>query len=123
MDVGRDRERGTGMARKKQLSYNDMSRAIEEMRERQVKERDRMASMMAVGLLNSNAAARLGDCSDADLRRIVAYMAEDIDRYMDRLEADKKAQNEARKAKKEQQDQQPLEAMLRAQIDDWKAQP
>ena len=111
------------MARKKQLSYNDMGRAIQEMRERQVRERDRMASMMAVGLLNSGAAARLGDCSDADLRRIVAYMAEDIDRYMDRLEADKKAQNEARKAKKEQQDQQPLEAMLRAQIDDWKAQP
>ena len=111
------------MARKKQLSYNDMARAIQEMRERQVRERDRMASMMAVGLLNSDAAARLGDCSDADLRRIVTYMAEDIDRYMDRLEAEKKAQNEARKARKEQRNQQPPEAMLQAQYDGWKAQP
>lgn len=111
------------MARKKQLSYNDMARAIQEMQERQVKERERMANMMAVSLLNGGAAARLGDYSDADLRRIVAYMAEDIDRYIDRLDAEKKAQNEARKARKEQRDAQPLEAMPQAQYDGWKAQP
>lgn len=108
------------MARKKQLSYNDMARAIQEMRERQVRERDRMASMMAVSLLNSGAASVLGDCSDADLRRIVSYMAEDIDHYMDRLKAEKKAQAMARKARTEQRDQQPLEAMPQAQYDGWR---
>lgn len=105
------------MARKKQLSYNDMVRAIQEMKERQVRERDRMAQVMAVGLLNSDAAARLGDCSDADLRRIVSYMAEDIDHYMDRLKAEKEARVMARKARTEQRDQHPLEAMLKAQYD------
>lgn len=109
------------MARKKQISYNDMSRAIEEMWERQVRERDRMASMMAVSLLNNGAASVLGDCSDADLRRIVSYMAEDIDHYMDRLKAEKKAQAMARKAGTEQRDQQPLEAMPQAQYDGWRA--
>lgn len=59
---------------------------------------------MAINLLNSNAAARLGDCSDADLRKIVTYMAEDIDRYMDCLDAEKKARKGAHKAKVEPPD-------------------
>lgn len=92
------------MARKKQLSYNDMAKAIQDMQERQVNERNRMAQVMAISLLNSGAAARLGDCSDTDLRRIVAYMAEDIDRYMDRLDAEKEVQKAAREAKRKPQD-------------------
>lgn len=111
------------MARKKQLSYNDMARAIQEMQERQVRERDRMATMMAVSLLNSGAASVLGDCSDADLRRIMTFVAEDIDHYMDRLKAEKEAQVMARKAKTEQRDQQSLEAMPQAQYDAWRTQP
>lgn len=111
------------MAKKKELSYNDMARAIQEMQERQVRERNRMAQVMAINLLNSSAAARLGDCSDADLRRIVAYMAEDIDRYVDRLDAEKRAQHEAREARKKQRDIQLPEAMPQAQYADWRAQP
>ena len=84
------------MARKKQLSYNDMARAIQEMQERQAGERNRMAQVMVVSLLNGGAASVLGDCSDADLRRIMAFVAEDIDHYMDRLKAEK----EARKSRK-----------------------
>lgn len=73
------------------MSYNDMSRAIREMQERQERERNRMAQVMSVSLLNSSAAAILGDCSDADLRRIMALVADDIGTYMDRLNAEKKA--------------------------------
>ena len=50
------------MARKKQLSYNDMARAIQEIQERQAGERNRMAQVMAVSLLNVGAASVLGDC-------------------------------------------------------------
>ena len=79
------------MSRKKQLTYNDMSRAIREMQVRQEQERNRMAQVMAISLLNGGAAAILGDCPDADLRRIMAFVADDIGTYVDRLNAEKKA--------------------------------
>lgn len=79
------------MSRKKQLTYNDMSRAIREMQARQERERNRMAQVMAISLLNGGAAAILGDCPDADLRRIMAFVADDIGAYVDRLNEEKRA--------------------------------
>lgn len=81
------------------MSYNDMSRAIREMQERQERERNRMAQVMSVSLLNGGAAAILGDCSDADLRRIMTFVAEDIGTYRKRLIAEKKVQAKDRETR------------------------
>lgn len=50
--------------RKKQRSYNDMTKMIQEMQEQQLWELNRMAQVIATGLLNGSVAACLGDCSD-----------------------------------------------------------
>lgn len=78
------------MARKKQLTYNDIGRAIREMQARQQAERNRIESVMIGRLLTSEAAIILGDYSDADLRRIMSMILSDIGTYAARLDAEKR---------------------------------
>ena len=77
------------MARKKQLKYNDIERAIKEMQEQQEKEKKRIESVMVGRLLTREAAVILGDYSDADLKRIISMILSDIPTDAARLDAEK----------------------------------
>ena len=63
-----------------------------------------MAGVMAGALLDDRAAAKLGDYSDTDLRRIMSLLAGHIDESIATLEAEKRA-----KKKKENAAQSPAE--------------
>ena len=84
------------MPRKKQPKYGDMSKMLAELQERMAGERARMAGVMCESLLTGEAAAMLGDYSDADLRRIMGYVAKDIGKYVERLETEKAERKKAR---------------------------
>ena len=87
------------MPRKKQMTYGDMAKELAEIRERMAGERERMARVMCEGLLTGEAAEALGYCSDADLRKIMGYVAQDMGKYVARLEVEKEMRAKAREAR------------------------
>lgn len=82
------------MSRTKRESYGSISRAIRELLAKQEAEKKRMAEVMASALLDNEAAEKLGEYSDADLRKIMTMVASDIGQYVDRLEAEKQAKKQ-----------------------------
>lgn len=87
------------MPRKKQMTYGDMAKELAGIQERMAGERERMARVMCEGLLTGEAAEALGYCSDADLRKIMGYIAADMGKYVARLEVEKEMRAKAREAK------------------------
>lgn len=61
------------MARKKKQNYNEMIRTMEELQERVIIEKDRMAGVLA-SELDHDTALLLGDFSDAELRRVASLV-------------------------------------------------
>ena len=81
------------MPKKKPTTYGDMIRLMDQMLIKAKKERERMAGVMAAALLDDQTAVKLGDCSDADLRRIISMLSGHIDECIRRLEAEKQAKH------------------------------
>lgn len=79
------------MAKKKQTTYGKMLHQMEQTQAKMEKERERMASVMATALLNDQAAVKLGDYSNTDLRRIMSMLFGHIDECIKMLEAEKQA--------------------------------
>ena len=77
------------MAKRKQTTYGNMIRLMDQMQVEIKKERERMAGVMATALLNDQVAVKLGDYSDADLRRIMSMLSGHIDECIKRLETEK----------------------------------
>ena len=61
------------MARKKKLRYSDMVRTMEDLQERAITEKDRIADVLA-SELDHDTALLLGDFSDAELRRVASLV-------------------------------------------------
>ena len=68
-----------------------MVRMIEKMQADMKKEKERMAGVMAVALLDDKVAVKLGDFSDTDLRRIMSLLAGHVDECVAVLNAEKAA--------------------------------
>ena len=68
-----------------------MARQLAVMQMRMAEERKRMAKVMAEALLDDMAAAKFGDFSDTDLRRLMSLLAGHIDECVRQLEAEKVA--------------------------------
>lgn len=83
------------MARKKQ-NYADMLKSMAAMQARMEAEKKRMADIMADALMSSAAAASLGDLSDADIRKVMALLAQHIPDYADQVRAEKRAKVESK---------------------------
>ena len=81
------------MARKKQ-NYADMLKSMAAMQMRMEAEKKRMADIMADALMSSAAAASLGDLSDADIRRVMALLAQHIPEYAEQVRTGKRAKAE-----------------------------
>lgn len=79
------------MAKKKQTTYGDMIRLMDQMQVKIKRERERLAGVMATALLNDQVAIQLGEYADADLRRIMSMLSGHIDECIKRLEAEKEA--------------------------------
>lgn len=92
-------ERKVAMPKKKPMMYGDMAKELAEIQRKMAGERERMARVMCEGLLTGEAAEALGYYSDADLRRVMGYIAEDMGTYVERLEAEKAARARAREAR------------------------
>lgn len=83
------------MAKKKQTTYGNMIRLMDQMQVKIKKERERMAGVMAAALLDDQTAVKLGDYSDTDLRRIMSILSVSgyIDECIKMLEAEKQAKH------------------------------
>lgn len=79
------------MAKKKQLSYGEMQKQMEKMAADMEKEKERMAGVMAAAFMTDATAAKLGNRSDADLKRIMSMLAGHIDECIATLDAEKQA--------------------------------
>ena len=55
------------------------------------KEKERMAGVIAKAFMSDQTAAKLGRCSDADLKRVVSMLAGHIDECLAKLDAEKQA--------------------------------
>lgn len=79
------------MAKRKQTTYGDMIRLMDQMQVKIKKERERMAGVMATALLDDQTAVKLGDYSDTDLRRIIIMLSGYVDECIKMLETEKQA--------------------------------
>ena len=87
------------MARKKEMTYNDIMRKAEELRGMARLKRNRMPCILA-GAMDDNAAAALGNLSDADLRRVAKLMFDHAGEFAAQVEAEKEARRIARQETK-----------------------
>ena len=99
------------MSRKKLQTYGDMSRIIADIQKRMVEEKKRMANVMAEALLDDFSAAKLGDFSDTDLRRLMSLLAGHIDECIEILEQEKLAKKSKVLAGQTPDVQQPFDEM------------
>ena len=67
------------MARKKQPSIAEMQNRMQELAAEITKEKERMAGVMAKAFLTDEIAAKLGDRSDAELKRIMSMLTVHVD--------------------------------------------
>lgn len=79
----------------KKTTYGNMIRLMDQMQAQIKRERERMAGVMAAALLDDQTAVKLGDYSDADLRRIMSILSMSgyIDECIKMLEAEKQAKH------------------------------
>ena len=89
------------MARKKQPSIAEMQNRMQELAAEITKEKERMAGDMAKAFLTDEIAAKLGDRSDAELKRIMSMLTVHVDECVAALDAEK----QARAAKSEEKPQ------------------
>lgn len=81
------------MAKKKQPTYAQMARLMEKMLSDMEKEKERMAWVMATAFLDDQTAVKLGDYTDAELKRIMSMLAGHVDECIAKLENEKQARN------------------------------
>ena len=74
------------MPRRKDLSYNELNLAIAELMARKDAHREKMARIIT-DELDDEAACKMGDLSDAELRRLAKLIAGDIGSYVERVVA------------------------------------
>ncbi len=82
------------MSKKKQQSYGDMAQSIEKMRAAMEKEKERMAGVMVKALLTDQTAVKLGNCTDAELKRVMSMLAGHVDECLAALEADRRTRKD-----------------------------
>jgi len=84
------------MARKKKQTYSDMVQMMEELQERVITEKDRMAGVLA-SELDHDTALLLGDLSDTELRRVASFVFAHIGLFVNlaKLDAPKSQQLQA----------------------------
>ena len=101
------------MSKKRQPTYGEMSRLMEQMWANMAREKERMAKVMAGALLDDRAAAKLGDYSDTDLKRIMSLLVGHIDDSIASLEAERRAKKEKEDAAQPPAEQEriPLSAL------------
>ena len=85
------------MAKKKQPTYGEMARHIEKIQEDMKKEKERMTGVMATALMDNQAAIKLGDYSDADLKRIMSMLDGYVDECIVKFETEKQGRHGQRK--------------------------
>lgn len=83
------------MAKKRQPTYSEMVRLMEKMQSDMEKEKERMAGVMAAAFMTDQTAVKLGDCSDAELRRVMSMLAGYVDECMAKLDAEKRSRSAA----------------------------
>ncbi len=86
------------MSKKKQQSYGEMAQNIEKMRAEMEKEKERMAGVMVKALMTNEVAIKLGDCSDAELRRVMSMLAGYVDECIARMEDEKRSRSAVQQA-------------------------
>lgn len=86
------------MAKKRQPTYGELAKHIEKMKADMEKEKARMAEVMASAFMTDTTARKLGDCTDADLKRIMSMLADHVDECLDKLKAEKQDKAAARAA-------------------------
>lgn len=84
------------MAARKKQTYGDLARSLEATQKRMVAEKERMAAVMAKELMNGETMVYLGDCSDADLRRVMALLSGHVKEYVAQVQAEKQAKKQSR---------------------------
>ncbi len=83
------------MSKKKQQSYGEMAQSIEKMRAEMEKEKERMAGVMVKALLTDQTAVKLGNCTDAELKRVMSMLAGYVDECLVTLAAEKQSRRGA----------------------------
>ena len=80
---------------KKQPSYSQMMKIIEKTQASMQRERERLASVMAAALLSSDdqAAVRLGDLTDNEIKTVMKMLSAHLGDCIDRLEAEKRTKH------------------------------
>lgn len=72
------------MARKKRQTYNEMIRTMEDLQERAITEKDRIAGVL-VSELEYEDARVLGDFSDSELKRVANLMFSNLELYVNKV--------------------------------------
>ena len=75
-----------------------MKRILSQTKANMVREKARMGGVMMEALLNDEAASKLSNYSDTELRRLTALLAGHIDESIATLEAEKRAKKEKENA-------------------------
>lgn len=83
------------MAKKKQVTYNDVIRNIAEMEKLAEVKRQRMAGIMAEAM-DGRTAELLGDLNDTDLRRVAVRMYARADECLEQIMSEKRRQEQAK---------------------------
>ena len=74
----------------KKESYASITRKINALLDRQEQEKKRMSAVMSDALLTDRIATRIGDFSDADLRKVMRLLSGHLDACIAKVENDRK---------------------------------
>ena len=85
------------MARKREMTYNDIMRNAEKMRRMAELKRERMVHIMA-GTMDDKTAAALGDLSDPELSRVAVLMFGHAGEFAAQVKAENETRRKARQA-------------------------
>ena len=77
----------------KKETYASITKRINALLDRQAQERKRMAAVMSDALLTDRIASRIGDYSDADLKRVMRLLSGHMDTCIVQVENEKKAES------------------------------
>lgn len=81
------------MAKKKQQNYGEMVKSIAKIQAEMEKEKERMAGVMVKALMTDQVAVTLGNCTDAELKKVMSMLAGHVDECLAALETEKQSKN------------------------------
>lgn len=99
------------MSTRRRDSYVALKNQMERLEKKMEEKRRRISDVAAEALLTDDVMAKLAEYSTSDLKKIMRYIAADMDRYIVRLEDEKKAAE----AKPEPAPQRPVQQAAPAQ--------